>query len=94
MKPYVIIFVVLLAKSVNGQDCPTKTELETESGYPNIFQINSTAVSVDWSELWPSLDWTSSCVEGLEKRKLWNFIVFQVKFNRYLYPNEPLQRIS
>ena len=71
MKPYIIIFVVLLAKSVNGQDCPTKTELETESGYPNIFQINSTAVSVDWSELWPSLDWTSSCVEGLEKRKLW-----------------------
>ena len=28
MKPYIIIFVVLLARSVNGQECPTKAELE------------------------------------------------------------------
>ena len=66
MKSNLLVITVLLV-SVQGseEDCPTKNELELESGYPLIVPLNSTAVSVDWSNLWPSLDWTSSCVQAV-----------------------------
>ncbi len=35
--------------------CPTKAVLEQERGWPKIVQLNNTSVSVDWSDLWPSL---------------------------------------
>ena len=70
MKSYLIVLsVALFANSIIGQDtteeCPTKADLEKETGYPKIVQLTSTTVSVDWSDLWDSLDWTSNCVEGM-----------------------------
>ena len=65
MKSNLLVITLLLASVQGSEDCPTKAELEQESGYPLIVPLNSTAVSVDWSNLWPSLDWTSSCVQAV-----------------------------
>lgn len=51
---------LLNANNVSGSEdsdtaCPTKADLEQESGYPKIVQLTNTSVSVDWSDLWPSL---------------------------------------
>ena len=55
-----LICAVLTANNVcRSEDsdtaCPTKADLERESGYPKIVQLTNTSVSVDWSDLWPSL---------------------------------------
>ena len=55
-----LICAVLTANNVcRSEDsdtaCPTKKDLENESGYPKIVQLTNTSVSVDWSDLWPSL---------------------------------------
>ena len=46
-------------------DCPTKEQLVNENGYPAVFQQDSTTVLVNWTDLWPSLEWPSSCVSEL-----------------------------
>ena len=55
-----LICAVLTANNVcRSEDsdtaCPTKADLEIEGGYPKIVQLTNTSVSVDWSDLWPSL---------------------------------------
>ena len=56
----------MLASVETPAACPTKEELDNESGYPIVHQINSTAVSVEWSNLWTSLTWPSDCVEQFQ----------------------------
>ena len=56
----------MLASDETPAACPTKEELDNESGYPIVHQINSTAVSVEWSNLWTSLTWPSDCVEQFQ----------------------------
>lgn len=52
------------AAEYDDQDsCPTKQLLDQEGGFPQVFQVNSTTVSVDWSDLWPSL--TSECIDEI-----------------------------
>ena len=61
-----LVRVNLCQEDYQDTVCPTKTELDNESGYPKIFQINSTAVSVDWSQLWPSLEMPSPCLDEVK----------------------------
>jgi hypothetical protein len=45
-------------------DCPTQEQLESvENGYPEVLQLNSLQVSVNWTNLWPSLKWPSKCID-------------------------------
>ena len=67
----ILLYQFSVMNSVKAQeyneysDCPTVEQLEAENGYPAVFQQDSSTVLVNWTDLWPSLEWPSNCVEEL-----------------------------
>lgn len=46
-------------------ECPTSEELLSRNNYPKTRQINSETSEIDWTHLWPDMDW-STCVTSVE----------------------------
>ena len=63
-----LLYQLSVINSVQAQeyfDCPTAEQLDAENGYPAVWQQDSTTVLVNWTNLWPSLEWPSDCVDEL-----------------------------
>ena len=60
--------VFLLLGAVSSQqspECPTPEQLLSKNNYPKTRQINSETLEVEWTHLWPDMDW-STCVTSVE----------------------------
>ena len=57
------LLLALLPPSL-GDECPTEVELKLKNNYPEFRQIDSTTMEVDWSHLWPDLNW-EACVSSV-----------------------------
>ena len=56
----ILLYQLSVINSVQAQeyfDYPTTEQLETENGYPAVWQQDSSTVLVNWTNLWPSLEW-------------------------------------
>jgi hypothetical protein len=57
--------LALLALAASAQDCPMSMELSLKNNYPATRQKDSSTLEVDWSHLWPDLNW-AACVAAVD----------------------------
>ena len=71
-------------------ECPTSEELLSKNNYPKTRQINSETSEIDWTHLWPDMDW-STCVTSVEIL-VQNNVLFRPKLrlNPLTTPSIPL----
>ena len=50
---------------IRCNDCPTLVELNLSNNYPKTRQVDSSTLEVDWTHLWPDLNWID-CVQNVE----------------------------
>jgi len=58
----ITVLLSLMTYSVAVSVCPTKDEMEAAGGFPRAKQVASEAAFVEWSDLWPQVDW-AECFE-------------------------------
>lgn len=64
MKKVSEVFILFLLFHCSKANCPSKEDLEFNNGQPNVAQVSSGQVIVDWSSLWIELDF-DLCVESV-----------------------------
>ena len=69
-----VCLLVVFVPPSRGDECPTEVELKLKNNYPEFRQIDSSTMEVDWSHLWPDLDWRG-CVSSVA------VVVDDVSFN-------------